>query len=300
MESVYDFLENLSISSSKTLIVGVSYGPDSMALLDILCKYYPNNKIICAHVHHNHRKESDEEVRKLEYFCKLKNITFEFMKIDSYENNRFTEQEAREKRYAFFENLINKYDSNYLFTAHHGDDLIETVLMRIVRGSSLKGYAGISLISKRKNYNIIRPLLFVTKDELLNYCDKNSLNYAIDKSNDDDTYTRNRYRKYILPLLKKENPFVHRQFLKFSTLLDEYNSYFDSIIDKLYPNIVVKNEILVDKLLMHDNLIIKKIVMRYLYNNYGSDITYIDDNKTNLVISLIKSKKPNELINLVL
>ncbi len=298
MDSVNEFLKTLNINKNDTLIVAVSFGPDSMALLNIIKRVYPNNKIVCAHVHHNHRKESDIECDELRKYCVKSKIDFEFMKIESYKNDMFTEEEARSKRYSFFDSLIKKYGSNYLFTAHHGDDLVETVLMRIIRGSSLKGYAGIPLISKRKSYNLIRPFLFVTKDDILSYCNENNISYAVDKSNSDDSYTRNRYRKYVLPCLKQENPLVHKQFLKFSTVLNEYDNYFEKVIDKLYPSVITQNEINVSELLKQDDLIIKRLIMRYLYDNYKEEITYVESDNIDLVLSLVKSKKTCSEISL--
>ena len=114
MDLVDEFLKTLNINKNETLIVAVSYGPDSMALLHHLNKFYSENKIICAHVHHNHRKESDEEARLLKEYCDKNNIIFEFMKIDSYTNGRFTEGEARKNRYEFFDKIMTKYNSKYL------------------------------------------------------------------------------------------------------------------------------------------------------------------------------------------
>ena len=141
MKDVYKFLDSLHIKKEDIITVAVSYGPDSMFLLNLLNNKYKENKIICCHVHHNHRKESDLEKEKLEKFCMKNNIIFEFMKIDKYKNNKFTEEEAREKRYEFFDEVLKKYNSKYLFTAHHGDDLVETILMKISRGSTIKGYS---------------------------------------------------------------------------------------------------------------------------------------------------------------
>ncbi len=291
MNEVTKFLLNLNINDTEPLIVGVSYGPDSMALLNIVKEKYPKNKIICAHVHHNHRKESDEEQEQLKKFCVKNNIMFEFMKITEYKNNKFTEEEARIKRYKFFEFLVKKYNSKYLFTAHHGDDLIETILMRITRGSTLRGYAGISLISNRDNYNIIRPLLFVTKEDILKYCNNKKINYAEDKSNFDDNYTRNRYRKYILPYLKKEDPKVHKKFLKFSLLHSKYDDYFTNLVNRLYDDVVNNNVLNLSELLKNDEVVIRRIVMRYLHNNYGNEIIRITDDNTNAILSLISSNK---------
>ena len=85
----------------------------------------------------------------------------------------------------------------------------------------------------------------------------------------------------------KGNPFVHKQFLKFSTLLNEYDDYFNKLINEIYPTIVSENMINVDKLLKYDDLIIKRLVMRYLYNNYENDIININNDNTELILSLI-------------
>ena len=192
-----------NINETQPLVVGTSAGPDSMALLHHL-KTTTNNPIICCHINHNVRPESKEEEEYLKNYCQKENIIFESMTINEYKENNF-ENEARKKRYSFYEETLNKHNSKYLFLAHHGDDLIETILMKISRGSSLEGYAGIKEVSKQNNYYIIRPFIEYTKENLINYNNKNNIKYYIDKSNEDTKYTRNRYRKLILPILKEEN-----------------------------------------------------------------------------------------------
>ena len=122
------------------VVLACSYGPDSMCLLDLLRKC--ELKVVVAHVNHKVRSESDEEYRLLEEYCKKSNIPFEGMSILEEINSNF-ESKAREIRYNFFEKILTKYKANYLFTAHHGDDLVETILMRISRGASFGGYAGL-------------------------------------------------------------------------------------------------------------------------------------------------------------
>src|SRR5690606_33087465 len=141
----------------------------------------------------------------------------------------------------YFAEIVKKYNAKYLFTAHHGDDLIETILMRIVRGSTLKGYSGFSKIVDMGDYTIIRPLINVTKDEIYKYNMKSKLKYVEDSSNFKDVYTRNRFRKYILPALKKEDQNVHEKFYKFSTTLLEYNEYIDKIVEKKLKRIYAQN-----------------------------------------------------------
>ena len=146
------------------------------------------------------------------------------MIIKEYGDDNF-HNEARFIRYNFFENIVHKYEANYLMTAHHGDDLIETVLMRIVRGSNLSGYAGFRDVIEMDDYTIVRPLISWTKKELEEYDQENKVKFYVDESNTKDTYTRNRYRKYVLPFLKEEEPDVHLKFLKFSKSLDEASKF---------------------------------------------------------------------------
>ena len=101
-------------------------------------------------------------------YCQDKKIILEKTTINNYQENNF-ENEARKKRYMFYEEILKKYNSKTLLLAHHGDDLIETILMKISRGSNLEGYAGIKEISNVKNYQIIRPLLKYTKEDIINY-----------------------------------------------------------------------------------------------------------------------------------
>ena len=178
MKEVQIFLNNL-LKENDTIVVATSGGPDSMCLLSILNNLKDKYKlqIICAHVNHGLRQESNDEKKFVENYCVINNLIFEYMKIDSYTKDKFSENEGRSKRYAFFQELMNKYNAKYLFTAHHGDDLIETIMMRIVRGSNLKGYIGIKLI----NNNIVRPLLFVDKKEIINYLNEHNISYVTDK-----------------------------------------------------------------------------------------------------------------------
>ena len=134
-----DISKDFEFKNNDTIVIGCSTGPDSMALFDMLLKIKDryNLKIICAHVNHNIRKQSIEEAIFIKQFCEEKNIMLESMTIEKYGDDNF-HNEARNIRYHFFEKVIEKYGANYLMTAHHGDDLIETILMRITRGSKLE------------------------------------------------------------------------------------------------------------------------------------------------------------------
>lgn len=302
MDKVINYLLNeLKLNSDDTIVIGNSGGPDSMALFDILLNLRKkiNFKLICAHVNHNVRVESKKEEENLREYCKRNDVPFEFMIIEKYGNDNF-HNEARNIRYTFFESIIKKYNANYLFTAHHGDDLMETILMRIVRGSTLKGYSGFNILVDKDYYKIVRPLIFVTKKDTEEYCLKHHIDYAIDKSNFKDKYTRNRYRKTVLPFLKNEEENVHEKFLKFSNVLNEYDKYIEKEINKYIKLVVKNNKINIEEFKKLDELIKSKIIYHILENIYNDDLMLINDTHVKLILDLINSKKANSTIYLPL
>lgn len=300
MINLDDILKKLdkTIKENETLITATSGGPDSMALLSLLIKLSKTKKItiICAHVNHNLRKESQEEAIMVEKYANENNLIFEKMEINHYEGN--TENYARTQRYNFFEKLIKKYNATYLLTAHHGDDLTETILMRMVRGSSLKGYSGFQEITDNGTYKIYRPLITKTKDELLNYVKTNNIPYAVDKTNFSEEYTRNRYRLNILPILKKENKSVHLKFLKFSETLKLYDDHINKEVNEKLNKIYQNNNLNLNLFENEDELIKRKILYKILNDLYYKNISLITDNHVELILNIIESPRPNLKINL--
>ena len=300
MINLDDILKKLdkTIKENETLITATSGGPDSMALLSLLIKLSKTKKItiICAHVNHNLRKESQEEAIMVEKYANENNLIFEKMEINHYEGN--TENYARTQRYNFFEKLIKKYNATYLLTAHHGDDLTETILMRMVRGSSLKGYSGFQEITDNGTYKIYRPLITKTKDELLNYVKTNNIPYAVDKTNFSEEYTRNRYRLNILPILKKENKSVHIKFLKFSETLKLYDDHINKEVNEKLNKIYQNNNLNLNLFENEDELIKRKILYKILNDLYYKNISLITDNHVELILNIIESPRPNLKINL--
>lgn len=277
------------------VVVGVSAGPDSMCLLHLLEK--KTNKIIVCHINHKVRKESDVEEEYLKKYCKEHNLIFEAYEITEYKENNF-ENEARKKRYAFYEKILNKYNSKYLFLAHHGDDLIETVLMKIVRGSNLEGYTGIKEINHKENYYIIRPLLNYTKEDILKYNEDNNIKYFLDNTNSCNDYTRNRYRNTILPLFKEEDKDVHKKFLRYSKILNEYDEYIKSLVKKNINKIYINKIIYLDELKKLDSFLIKNTIYYIINDIYNNKANIINENLINNIISIINSKTPNLELNL--
>lgn len=300
MINLDDILKKLdkTLKENEMLITATSGGPDSMALLSLLIKLSQTKKItiICAHVNHNLRKESQEEAIMVEKYANENNLIFEKMEINHYKGN--TENYARTQRYNFFEKLIKKYNATYLLTAHHGDDLTETILMRMVRGSSLKGYSGFQEITDKETYKIYRPLITKTKDELLNYVKTNNIPYAVDKTNFSEEYTRNRYRLNILPILKKENKSVHLKFLKFSETLKLYDDHINKEANEKLNKVYQNNNLNLKLFENEDELIKRKILYQILNNLYYKNISLITDNHVELILNIIESSRPNLKINL--
>lgn len=277
------------------VVIGVSAGPDSMCLLDLLQK--KTTKIVVCHINHNVRKESIEEEEYITKYCQDKNIILEKTTINNYQENNF-ENEARKKRYMFYEEILKKYNSKTLLLAHHGDDLIETILMKISRGSNLDGYAGIKEISNVKNYQIIRPLLKYTKEDIINYNKSNNIKYYNDSSNQSTNYTRNRYRLNILPLLKKEDKNIHKKYLKYSKTLIEYDDYIKREVKRNINNVYKDNIINIDNLNKLDTFLIKNILYNIMNNIYQNKNNIITDRHIQNIISLLNNTKPNIKIDL--
>ena len=300
MEEVYNYIKNsIGLKSGDAIVVGVSGGPDSMTLLHVLksLKKELDIRIICAHVNHNQRKESDEEEAYVREYCRKNDILFECIKIEKWGDDNF-ENEARSVRYKFFEELVENFNAKFLMTAHHADDLIETIMMRIVRGSTLKGYSGFSKVVKKDNYKIVRPFITLTKDEIMEYAEKNDIKYFIDSSNLEDEHTRNRYRHQLLPFLKKENPNVHKKFLKFSETLIENSNYIDKEANKQFNKVFQNGVLYIDIFIELEHVIQTKIIYNILERIYGDDLLIIGDAHVELIFNLIKSNKSNSIVHL--
>ena len=195
------------IPSFKKIVVGVSGGADSVALAYFLHKL--GYKIIIAHLNHSLRwgaSDRDAEFvqklsKKLDVPCVIKKV------VISHRGN--LENNARQVRYAFLEEVRKKYKAKYIATGHHQDDQVETILMHLCRGAGLRGLRGMQL----QNGHIIRPLLDTSKKEILNFLQINKLSYREDQSNYDLNYQRNYLRHIVIPDLRVDQPDLENNLL---------------------------------------------------------------------------------------
>ena len=297
MKKTIEFLKS-NLNNGDTIVVACSGGADSMCLLDIVTsiKSELNLQVIVAHVNHKLRPESEEESLMVNNYSNKHNLVFELLEINEYLTENFTEEDARKRRYKFFEEIVKKYNASSLLTAHHGDDLIETILMRLTRGSNLSGYIGIKEVSVNDNYKILRPLLSITKDDILKYNTLNKVPFSEDKTNKELIHTRNRYRHVMLPFLKKENPKVNEKYLKFSKELIEYDNFVNTYI--VNNKFIVDNFIDINKVLCESDFIKRKCLELLVKDIQSKDYFDISDSQMeNLVKLLNQSNKSIDLNN---
>lgn len=298
MQNVNEYLNKI-LSKNDTIVVACSGGPDSMFLLyTLIClKKDYNLSIICAHVNHNVRKESDAEAIFVQNYCKDHDVVFEYKKITEPIEDNF-HNGSRTIRYEFFYDLVRKYDAKYLMTAHHGDDLVETILMRLTRGTTLIGYSGFNKMIRKENFIIVRPLVYLTKKQIEDYDIENDIPFVTDLSNTKPKYTRNRYRLTVLPFLKQEDANIHLKYLKYSEKIEECCDFINNITKKEMDKVYKDGNLDINKFNKIDIFIQKSIIERILSSIYNDDLFYITDKHVELIISLIKSEKTNAKINL--
>lgn len=202
--------QNLKLAAKEKVLVAVSTGADSMALLWLLA-HLPvaiRPQINVAYVDHQLRDQSKTETEFIQRYCQEKGYPL-FTKTWAVADHPLTglEEKARKMRYEFFETVLKKQQIKYLLTAHHSDDQAETFLMKLLRGGDLAQLTGIK--SRRKfgaHAELLRPLLGFTKAQLLHLVQEQNITYFEDETNEQDDYLRNRLRHHVIPQLKQENP----------------------------------------------------------------------------------------------
>lgn len=279
-------------SKGSKIIVGVSGGPDSVCLLDILVNLAPKYdfELHIAHVNYGLRgKDSDKDevlVRILAEKYKL-NLSVLKPRKSLYKGN--LENTLREIRYDFFENLRLEHKFDLIAIAHNQDDQAETVMMRILRGSGLEGLSAI----KTKNGNLIRPLLNASKAEILAYNKQKKLKFGIDKSNKNPDFTRNRIRHGLLPYLEKNfNPAIKKSLATWSQNVAEDYNYINQQAERFALK-TCKNKCSDfssnEFLSLHDSL--RRQVLRNIYLKLKGNKKDIESKQIEEIIKIIKSTK---------
>ncbi len=238
------------INDGDRVILGVSGGPDSIAMLNILNdikndkNLHMNFDIIVAHVNHMIREEAIDDQRFVENFCKKIGVSFYAKSIDVQKiaNNKKigTEEAGRNARYEFFDEILEKENANKIAIAHNKNDKIETIIMNMLRGSGIAGLKGIEPI---KNNKYIRPLIECERFEIEEYCAKNGIEPRIDRTNFENVYTRNKVRNIVIPFIKQEfNPNIIQTMDRLSDLVKEEDEYLEKLVETKYNDYVEKED----------------------------------------------------------
>ena len=227
-----------------------------MTLLNVLINLKQKlgiSKIVVATVNHMIREEAEEETKFVENFCESHGIEFYLKKVDVQEEAKSkktsTELAGRNARYDFFEEVLKKTGSNKIATAHNLNDNAETVLMNLLRGSGVSGLKGIEKIRDGK---FIRPIIECKRSEIEQYCVDNKLNPRYDKTNNENTYTRNKIRNMLIPYIEENfNPNIVDSLNRLSTIATKEDEYIHKIVENSFENIMItadisKKEIILD------------------------------------------------------
>lgn len=187
------------------IVLGYSGGVDSTVLLDLFAKQATPKLITrtqVVHVHHGLSPNADHWSEHCASQCKARNLSFKLLKINAKaKKGESPEMAARTARYQAFSNFMDADD--YLLTAHHQDDQVETFFLQLLRGAGIKGLAGMPVIKKLEKINIIRPLLEYSRSQLEKYAQENKLQWIEDESNFDTAFQRNFLRHQVLPLIQQ-------------------------------------------------------------------------------------------------
>jgi tRNA(Ile)-lysidine synthase len=297
------------IKKGDRIVVAVSGGPDSLALLHFLDSNKDELGVEVAAAHLDHMFRGDESFQELLFvqdYCNKRNIPFYGKRMDVRAETEETigslQDKARQIRYGFLMGVMEEMTATKLALGHHGDDQVETILMKMTRGASGASRAGIPLKRPFGDGEIIRPFLSVTKMEIEKYCERHGLHPRRDPSNQKEDYTRNRFRKRILPFLKQENPHVHLQFQRFSEELAEDEAYLEELtrekLNKVWNNTGDYSSLHIDGFLAMAQPLQRRginLILNYLYKLRPSSLSSIHIYD---VLGILKGKAPNASLDL--
>ncbi len=281
---VLNNLVNFNFDKNKPLVLSVSTGVDSMVLLDILYKL--NLDIIVVHFNHNKREQSKEEEIFINEYCKNLNLKLHIMQIN--ENNSNFQSNARTKRYEFLAAVAARYTTTQVLTAHHGNDNIETILIKILRGSNIAGYSGLKYKTSLNSVDIYRPLLSFSKSDIYEYARLNSIKYFEDESNLDTSYLRNKIRiNYVNSIVDNFDKAISK-FNDYSSNLDEVNRFINNEICKYYN----------DKMSIKEFNKLDIVIRKGIISKMTDSIIELDKSKIDLILNLILIDKYNTSIDI--
>ncbi len=296
-------LNNNLICNNDHIVVGVSGGADSICLLHFLysIKDRFNLKITAVHINHLMRgEESDLDNKFVIEFCNKLNIPIKVFSFDinkiAKDENLSSEEAGRKYRYIAFNETLKKENATKIAIAHNKDDNAETIIMRFLRGTGIKGLSGIAY----KRDNIIRPILDCLRLDIEDYCKRHSLSYRNDSTNSLDIYTRNKIRLNFIPSIKENfNPNIIDTLTNMAKTFNDENNFLDNLSkDYLNKCLIEQNK---DKIALNINilntldLVIQKRILRLCFSHFNKELYNISLEHINMVIDILKKQTGKKL-----
>lgn len=275
IQKIIKYIEdNKMIVSDDKVILGISGGADSVCLLFVLLEYRKKTNFALRAVHINHLIRGEEAYNDQEFvlnLCKENNVECDIYEINipqlAKEKGLGLEECARIERYRIF----SEYNYDKIAIAHHGDDLAETLLFNLIRGTGLKGLTSIRPVNKE----LIRPLLCVQRKDIEYYLKGRHINYCVDSTNQDIEYSRNRIRNIIIPEFNAINDQAVAHICDTAEFVDEAEKYLSDIVETKITDILQENKLNIIKLQQEPEIIQKRIIKKAIVQASGfeKDIT---------------------------
>ena len=276
------------IDKDATYLLACSFGPDSMALFDMLLK--AGAKIVCCHVNYHKRGEdSENEEKNLRNYCAEKGVIFECFDARTLKETGNFQEWAREVRYMFFSQMYVKYNAAGIFVAHHQDDMIETYILQRRREGRVAEY-GMKEESYNRGMKVIRPLLMYKKGELAFYDRENHVPFSIDVSNDSDKYTRNQIRHEIISKLSETDRELYMNQIK------RDNNELQEMKRDLEHKIAIEDTLDIRALIALDKLEFREAIIQFVETT-GKHVD-ISQGQLDEIRKMCLSKKPNLVMKL--
>lgn len=298
-----EFIKNNNLlADCSRLLLAVSGGPDSLAMLDLFCKLQNEFEIeiAAAHLDHMLRKESKSEADFVESFSKKRGIKLFRKQVNLPKiikrNNFSAEAAARKIRFDFFKQIIKKNNYDLLALAHHRDDQAETVLLNLFRGSGLQGLSGIQAAAELKGIKVIHPMLKFSKKEILEYCEENNLNPRFDSTNQQNIYSRNIIRNEIFPIVEKKiNDNAREVIARSSSLLTAENEFLEKLAAAEYQKALKdksEKKIVIDfDKFQNIDLVLQRRIYRQVYSSLNDNLNDLYLDHIFEIEKLIQNKK---------
>ena len=239
--------QDCQLNSTRPVLIGVSGGPDSLCLLDIMWRIgYP---LLVAHLNHGLRDEADQDALAVQEAAQVRGLPFilEEADIDAFARSHALsiEEAARKVRYQFLFQQARQHRAQAVAVAHTADDQVETILMHLLRGTGLSGLKGMSYRMYPTPWSneiaLVRPLLGIFRDEVLRYCNEQGLHPVFDRSNLDTTFYRNRIRGELIPTLETYNPGIKSSLLRMSQTLASDDQVLEILTEDVWQNCCIEH-----------------------------------------------------------